>query len=150
MSNQMLVIKFGDKITRTMKLGIGVSVAVPPKPARNLVIDRESLTKEIHFVGKAPYVGPDGYWYQWNNQLGAFENTGINASLGPDEYRRPIIEIRNKYDLPSVPLGNQIIALYLAKDEHKIYKYNETDNTYYVFGSDYEEIEALMGGNANG
>ncbi len=39
--------------------------------------------------GRSPYVGPDGYWYQWDNTVKDFVNTGVKAT-GTDGKTGPI------------------------------------------------------------
>lgn len=39
--------------------------------------------------GRSPFVGPDGYWYQWDNTVKDFVNTGVKAT-GTDGKTGPI------------------------------------------------------------
>ena len=51
-------------------------------------------------------------------------------------------EFNNRYEFPSIGKDN---IIYVAKDENKIYRFNEDSLTYYCIGSDYNEIEVIQG-----
>jgi hypothetical protein len=47
----------------------------------------------------------------------------------------------NHFEFPSIGEEGK---LYIAKDENKIYRFSETNYTYYCIGSDYNEIEEII------
>lgn len=45
------------------------------------------------------------------------------------------------------PVGNEL-CLYIAKDENKLYRWDDTTIKYYCVGSDYNDIKIINGGGA--
>lgn len=57
-----------------------------------------------------------------------------------------IITKPNKYEFPSI--GAQDV-LYIATDENKVYRWDDTELKYFVVGTNYEDIKIINGGSAN-
>ena len=74
-------------------------------------------------------------------------NIGNNGTVNGDIQKAENIyvketEFNNRYEFPSIGKDN---IIYVAKDENKIYRFNEDSLTYYCIGSDYNEIEVIQG-----
>ena len=74
-------------------------------------------------------------------------NIGNNGAVSGDIQKAENIyvketEFNNRYEFPSIGKDN---IIYVAKDENKIYRFNEDSLTYYCIGSDYNEIEVIQG-----
>ena len=74
-------------------------------------------------------------------------NIGNNGAVNGDIQKAENIyvketEFNNRYEFPSIGKDN---IIYVAKDENKIYRFNEDSLTYYCIGSDYNEIEVIQG-----
>lgn len=74
-------------------------------------------------------------------------NIGNNGAVNGDIQKAENIyvketEFNNRYEFPSIGKDN---IIYVAKDENKIYRFNEDNLTYYCIGSDYNEIEVIQG-----
>lgn len=58
-----------------------------------------------------------------------------------------IFQYESKLNFPNV---GDVNSLYIATSENAAYRWNENDLFYYCIGRDWQEIELINGGNANG
>ena len=85
---------------------------------------------------------------------------GLNGSLQSDEdingyigcgiknvIRGKAVQVKNRHELPN--LGD-CDAVYFVIDENAVYRWDEENLKYYCCGRDYNGIELITGGNANG
>ena len=56
-----------------------------------------------------------------------------------------IHQVEDKYSLPSV---GSLESIYTTRSDHKIYIWNDQKIIYEVFGSNWEDIELILGGDA--
>lgn len=57
------------------------------------------------------------------------------------------VQVDTRYQLPN--RGNSE-SVYFVKEENATYRWDEDNNKYFCVGRNYEEIEYICGGNANG
>lgn len=78
------------------------------------------------------------------NQNDLIKGSILFNSLQLDSHS--IITKPNKYEFPSI--GAQDV-LYVATDENKVYRWDDTELKYFVVGTNYEDIKIINGGSAN-
>lgn len=68
--------------------------------------------------------------------------TGVQLDDALATYRFGIVEVNTKYDLPVV--GN-LNMLYITKEEHEIYRWDDDKVQYFCVGTDYRNIDVIKG-----
>lgn len=82
------------------------------------------------------------YFVQDSCCLWTFDNTWKQITSPPKDV---IMKAKNISEFP--PLGNEL-CLYIAQEENKMYRWDDTDIKYYCVGSDYNDIKIINGGSA--
>jgi len=75
-----------------------------------------------------------------------FKQWVLSVIDGSSEGDVTIHQVEDRYSLPSV---GSLKAIYTTRSDHKIYIWNDTKLQYEVFGSDWEDIKLILGGDAN-
>ena len=71
--------------------------------------------------GYSPFIGASGTWFEYDNQRNVFYDTGIVARGGSQ------VTFYNRFEFPNIGRPN---TLYIAKDEHKCYIFDEENLVY--------------------
>ena len=71
--------------------------------------------------GYSPFIGASGTWFEYDNQRNVFYDTGIIARGGSQ------VTFYNRFEFPNIGRPN---TLYIAKDEHKCYIFDEENLVY--------------------
>ena len=71
--------------------------------------------------GYSPFIGASGTWFEYDNQKNVFYDTGIVARGGSQ------VTFYNRFEFPNIGRPN---ILYIAKDEHKCYIFDEENLVY--------------------
>ena len=71
--------------------------------------------------GYSPFIGASGTWFEYDNQRNVFYDTGIVARGGSQ------VTFYNRFEFPNIGRPN---ILYIAKDEHKCYIFDEENLVY--------------------
>ena len=66
---------------------LGEGEDIPPAPYQSWVEEVLDATAVFKASIVAPYIGENGYWYQWDNELKKFVNSGVHASTGESSSR---------------------------------------------------------------
>ena len=73
---------------------------------------------------------------------------GMEGEISNGVYiEKSVLTYNTHYEFPNL---GRINTLYIAEDENKAYRWDVTNLRYYCVGSDYTEIDTIIGGNANG
>lgn len=104
----------------------------------------DDATFRIDIIGSGP-PGKSAYSYAVD---GGYTGTEAEfyAALGSTG-AAAVFQAATRYEFPNI--GNPY-TLYIATEENKSYRWDDTDLKYYCVGSDYNEIEIIYGGDANG
>lgn len=87
--------------------------------------------------GYSPFIGESGTWFEYDNKRHVFYDTGIIARGGSQ------VTFYNRFEFPNIGQPN---ILYIAKDEHKCYIFDEENLVYQCVGSDYSEVKVIQCG----
>ena len=85
----------------------------------------------------SPFIGASGTWFEYDNKRNVFYDTGIIARGGSQ------VTFYNRFEFPNIGRSN---TLYIAKDEHKCYVFDEENLVYRCVGSDYSEVKVIKCG----
>lgn len=104
---------------------------------------RIPLGNDIIFVTSLPLAPISGKIYLLKpNKLYIYDDDWLLIN----EQFEPIITKDDMYSFPSVGQTN---CIYIARDENKTYRWDDTDFKYYCIGSDYKDIKVINGGSSS-
>ena len=75
----LLVIQLIDTATGALIVAAASPIQIVNVRGDVVISTRPPTPSEIIYVGRAPFVGDNGHWYEWDTTTGAYVDTGIVA-----------------------------------------------------------------------
>lgn len=69
------------------------------------------------------------------------------ATVAIDGSAGAVVKVETRFELPNKGKSNSV---YLVANENAVYRWDEDNLKYFCVGRDYQEIECICGGDANG
>ena len=77
-----IVIQLTDTASGNLIVACTIPIKITATRAPGIVTVEPATPDEIVYLGRSPYVGENGNWFEWNADTGAYVDTGVSAT-GP-------------------------------------------------------------------
>lgn len=75
----LLVLQLTDEGTGELIVAASAPIAITKVRGNIIVSSRTPSPSEVIYVGRSPYVGQNGHWYEWSTITRDYVDTGVNA-----------------------------------------------------------------------
>ena len=75
----LLVLQLTDEGTGELIVAASAPISITKVRGNIIVSSRTPSPSEVIYVGRSPYVGQNGHWYEWSTIARDYVDTGVNA-----------------------------------------------------------------------